>query len=117
MAAYGGVTLGPNATVSVPGDTQDEAVTEFALGAPSPNPARGSTRIRYAVPQQSRVSLAVFDVQGREVATLFDGIREPGRYSVAWNGSGTHGQAPSGLYFVRFSAPDRDRVVRLVLQR
>jgi sugar lactone lactonase YvrE len=117
MAAYGGVTLGPNATVSVPGDTQDEAVTEFALGAPSPNPARGTTRIRYAVPQQSRVSLAVFDVQGREVATLFDGIREPGRYSVAWNGSGTHGRAPSGLYFVRFSAPDRDRVVRVVLQR
>jgi hypothetical protein len=117
VATYGGVAIGPLVTTDIPGEGEDESVTEFALGAAMPNPASGLARIRYAVGREAHVSIRVFDVQGREVATLFDGVRAPGRYEAVWDGRSGGSEAPAGLYFIRFRAPDRDRVTRLVWQR
>lgn len=96
--------------------TAGQGVVEFALSSISPNPTRGTARIDYALPRTSPVRLTVIDVQGREVAKLFEGTREPGRYQAIWSGEGDRGRVPAGLYFVLYRTPDRDFVRRVVMQ-
>jgi len=69
-----------------------------------PNPFNPSTTIEFVVEKFSYTSLRIYDILGREVATLVDGIKEPGRYSVAFEGS----KLSSGIYFVRMAVQPRD---------
>ena len=74
--------------------------TEFALYQNCPNPFNPTTRIGFDIPQLSHVTLGVFDILGREVATLVGERKTPGRYEVEWN---TRGVA-SGVYLYRLQA-------------
>lgn len=65
-----------------------------------PNPFNSSTMFRYKLQFMSRVSLKVYDVLGREVVTLIEGVKEAGTYSVQFNASGLS----SGIYFAHFTA-------------
>jgi hypothetical protein len=56
------------------------------------------------------VRLTVYDVLGREVASLYNGVHEAGRYSVVWNAS----NVASGMYFFRLEA-DRFTAIRKML--
>ena len=67
----------------------------FELGQNYPNPFNPTTVISYQLPVASDVRLAVFDLLGREVATLVNEKKEPGSYTVTFNGSGLS----SGVYF------------------
>ncbi|MEW6510857.1 MAG: FlgD immunoglobulin-like domain containing protein [Bacteroidota bacterium] len=75
---------------------------EFALGYNFPNPFNPSTTLPVSVPRLAQVSLIIYNVLGEEVATLYDGALEGGRYWFTWDGRGTHG-APvaTGMYLVR----------------
>jgi hypothetical protein len=84
----------------------------FALAA-RPNPSSGSTRIEFALPRETRVRLAVYDVTGREVARLVDGVQSAGRHAVSWGSRETRG----GLYFVRFETSDGTRNKRIAVLR
>ncbi len=64
-----------------------------------PNPFNPATRILYELPTERRVTLAVFDVLGRLVATLDEGVRSAGLHAVDWSGAGQ----PSGIYFCRLA--------------
>ena len=65
------------------------------------------TTIGYHVPSESQVTIRVYDVTGRHVATLVDRVMEPGRHSVAWSGTNDHGESVgSGIYFCTMEAPD-----------
>jgi hypothetical protein len=73
-----------------------------------PNPGELSTIIQYSVPVESRVSLRVYDVRGRLVKSVFEGLRAAGHYRVEWNGRNDEGrEAAAGIYFVRL---DTDRL-------
>jgi hypothetical protein len=72
----------------------------FELGANYPNPFNPQTTITFAAPQTGRVNVAVFDVLGRRVAVLIDGITQAGRHEVTFNAS----SLPSGTYFARMVA-------------
>jgi phosphatidylserine/phosphatidylglycerophosphate/cardiolipin synthase-like enzyme len=65
-----------------------------------PNPFRGSTQLAYSLPTASKVSLRVYDVQGREVRTLVNELKAAGRYSVTMSGQGL----AAGVYLCRFEA-------------
>ena len=71
----------------------------FALYQNYPNPFNPSTAIEFRVPSYGFVSLKVYDVLGREVATLVDERLNPGTYTVTFDGSGL----ASGMYFYRLS--------------
>lgn len=75
-----------------------------------PNPFNPSTVFRFHLPDESRVSLRVFDLLGREVATLVDGVVSAGTHSVTWNAS----SLGSGVYFARLSAYDPGGGMRFV---
>ncbi|MEK7671647.1 MAG: T9SS type A sorting domain-containing protein, partial [Bacteroidota bacterium] len=64
-----------------------------------PNPFNPSTLIRFSVPIGEKVSLKVFDMTGKEVATLADGILEAGSHSMKFDAS----RLASGTYFYRLT--------------
>jgi hypothetical protein len=106
--------------------TSDTSEYETALAAPGtrvaslelsagPNPARGRMSVLYALPRAGAVSVAVHDLQGRRVRTLFAGAREAGRYAITWDGTLEDGRrAGDGVYFVRLFSPASGAVTRKV---
>lgn len=76
---------------------------KFGLSANYPNPFNPSTVISYSIPRRGFVHLSVYDVLGRKVATLVDGVRNPGAHEVRFDGAGL----ASGVYFNRLSYDGR----------
>lgn len=85
-----------------------------------PNPFNPTTQVRYDVGGVSgarvHVRIAIYDVRGAHVRTLFDGERTPGSYVATWDGRGDDGrQAASGVYFYSMRAGDYAASRRMVL--
>ncbi len=78
-----------------------------------PNPFTAGTTIHFTVARQSHVRLQVFDVLGRLVATLVDGPRASGRYTVVWEVAA----APSGVYVYRLQTGLHAEVKKMILIR
>ena len=74
--------------------------TEYGLSQNYPNPFNPSTTIDYQIPEKNFVSLKIYDILGRVVATLVDKEMNPGYYSANWNA----GNLASGIYFYRLSS-------------
>mgnify|MGYP001115309160 FL=1 len=98
------------AATPVPTDVEDDdtAPTVFRtveLGPPAPNPAQGTTRLWYGVPagmEGARLELAVYDLSGRRVRTLEQGLARAGLHSVQWDLRDASGSpAGAGVYFTR----------------
>lgn len=87
--------------------------SEFAIETVYPNPFNAMTVIGYGLPVQGHVSLKVYNLVGQQVASLFDGRSDAGRYSVTWDAAGV----PSGTYFCRMEAGQHISNVKLVLVR
>jgi len=106
-------------------------VSEYGTGVPEegvipegyglfqnvPNPFNPATEIAYDVPASGgRVTIEIFDVAGRHVATLVDGEETPGRKSVTWHGVDENGRdLPSGVYFCRLRAEGYDAARKMLL--
>lgn len=77
----------------------DETPASFSLSQNYPNPFNPSTQIRYDLRHVGTASIQIFDVLGREVATLADGPHAAGVHAVEWNGTDASGETvPSGVY-------------------
>ncbi len=74
-----------------------EIITEYALEQNYPNPFNPTTTIHYQIPNAGYVTLRIYDILGREVATLIDGMENMGSYSVTFDG----GRLASGVYLMR----------------
>jgi 1,4-alpha-glucan branching enzyme len=81
-----------------------------------PNPSRGPLRVDFALPRAGEAEVAVYDTQGRRVATLAHGAQAAGRRAVAWDGRDAAGRrAAAGLYFVRLSTAEGHATRRVAL--
>jgi hypothetical protein len=85
----------------------------YSLSQNYPNPFNPSTKIRYQLPATSHVTLKVYDVLGREVATLVNEVKEPGTYTVTWDASGVG----SGVYFYRLQCGSATETRPMILLR
>ncbi len=83
----------------------------FELSQNYPNPFNPSTVISYQVPAASLVSISVYDLLGRGVATLVNEVKQPGVYSVTWNAS----NMASGVYFYTVKAGTAFQSRKMVL--
>jgi hypothetical protein len=90
----------------------EEPVT-FRLDQNYPNPFNPVTTIRYAVPQPGAVRLEVFDVLGRRVALLADGVRQAGEHTAVFDAA----LLPSGLYLYRLQSGGRISTRTMMLVR
>lgn len=92
------------------GSTQD-LPEEFELGQNYPNPFNPTTTIHYELPVQAEVSMVIYDMLGRKVATLVDAEKDPGAYSTTFDGS----SLASGIYILRMQAGSFEKVQKLTL--
>ena len=89
------------------------APVTFGLEQNYPNPFNPATTIRYGLPQQANVRLAVYDVIGREVATLVNETKEAGSYEVTF----TTQPLASGVYLCRLTAGGYSKTIKITLVR
>ncbi len=83
-----------------------------------PNPFSDTTTIRFGLPEEMEVKVTVFDLMGREVATLHDGITAAGYHEVVWNGTNASGKAArNGMYFYQVRTPGGTLTNKLLLMR
>jgi hypothetical protein len=83
----------------------------FELVGNYPNPFNPNTRIVFDVPKSADVRITVFDVLGREVATLINKKLAPGKYEVDFNGT----NLPSGIYFYRLTSANYSQTKKMAL--
>lgn len=98
-----GVRVATEAAAPLPGP--------FRLEAGYPNPFRGATTLPFTLPGAGHVTLRVYDLLGREVATLVDGVRPAGGHTAVWHA----GSLPAGLYLARLEAGGRTQTRVLTL--
>lgn len=92
---------------------QSTLPTDYALYQNFPNPFNPTTEISYQLPSDGQVVLKVFDTLGREVATLVDGYRTAGRYTVTFDAAGL----ASGVYLYRLTAKNYTQVRKMIVTR
>jgi hypothetical protein len=92
-------------------DNDVQILSSMVLFPNYPNPFNPTTVITYQLPVSSQVSLKVFDLLGREVQTLVDGMKSAGKHSVQWDAAGM----PSGLYFYQITAGTFTQMKKMVI--
>lgn len=102
-----------NATITVsPVSSVEETVpSTFTLEQNFPNPFNPTTTIAYSIPASAHIELTIYDLSGRNVATLVDATQSAGSYHVTFNAEGL----ASGVYIARLTAGARTAVRKLAL--
>ena len=101
-----------SATVGVEEQSHERA-TRFHLYQNFPNPFNPATTIRFSLPQRDRVSLKIYDLLGKEIATLVEGDFDQGEHALNFNGN----SLASGVYLYRLQTGSFVEQKKLVLMR
>ncbi len=97
---------------SIPDQESDASIPdEFALLGSYPNPFNNRVNIEYALPEQSHVTIEIYDLLGRRVETLVDGEKQAGYHQITWDSR----RSSSGLYFYRIQAGDFSEANKMLL--
>lgn len=90
-----------------------QPVKEFALYQNYPNPFNPATKISWQIPASGNVSLKVYNILGNEVATVFEGYQNAGRYDLTFDGS----QLSSGVYILKFVSGNYTDIKKMILSK
>jgi hypothetical protein len=102
-----------SALVSVEDHSESNLPTGYNLAQNYPNPFNPSTQISYSIPNSEFVSLKIYDVLGREVTTLVNGVQSASNYSVNFDA----GKLSSGIYFYTLKAGNFVETKKMLLLR
>ncbi len=109
--------VGP-ASIGIEEDDEDLLPSTFFLKQNYPNPFNLETTIRYALPEDRKVTLKVYNVLGREIKVLLDEFIHSGFHQVVWDGRDSSGRTvPCGVYFLKFDAGDYSVTKKLLKVR
>jgi hypothetical protein len=111
----GAQELSPAMSVNTTTGVRDDAVSPYTFGLSQnyPNPFNPATTVRYSLASSKTVTLKIFDVLGRAVATLINDVRPAGIHTVEWNAS----NVSSGVYFYELRAGEFRAVKKLIVQK
>ena len=91
---------------------------QYRLFQNYPNPSNPETIIRYHLPDNSEVTLTIYDILGRKIRVLIQRFQSAGKYSVRWNGRDDLGLAvSSGIYIYQLRADNFIETKKLILMR
>jgi hypothetical protein len=102
LADYAQAFYNGGFVIGIRHDENQSLAHSFAVYPNYPNPFNPTTNIKYQIANNSFVQLKIFDVLGREVATLVNEKLQPGTYTVDWDAA----NYPSGVYFYKFTSSD-----------
>ena len=106
----------PNSVTAVLEEHTSAIPASFALKQNYPNPFNSRTVIRFELPEAGDTEVALYNLVGQKVATLVKGVREPGSYTLRWDGRDDGGRLmASGVYFYRLQAGGRIATRKLLL--
>jgi subtilisin family serine protease len=95
-------TIDVNQCVAAVTGAGETAVRALWFAPPAPNPFRSTTRLSFGLPRAGEVSLRIYDLAGRRIRTLQEGMLEPGLHSRTWDRRTDRGDPVSaGVYFAR----------------
>ena len=101
---------------TITGVEDGDLPARIGLAQNHPNPFNPATEISFSLPTKQTVTLKVYDVAGREVATLARGVHTAGPHTVMWRGQDDHGaRVASGLYFYRLRTQDGTETRKMTL--
>jgi hypothetical protein len=96
--------------------TATPAPAVFALEQNYPNPFNPVTTIRFSLPEKGEVELLVYDVSGRLVKTLYNGVLDPGKHKVTWDGRNNGGRSvSSGVYFCKLIGKNQTAETKMLI--
>jgi flagellar hook assembly protein FlgD len=105
-------------TITAVNEKSHPLVESFSVNQNYPNPFNPSTRISYNLAQAGNVRITVFDVLGRNIQTLRDGVENSGNHEVVWNARSANGNVlPSGIYFCRVQSGNQSKVIKMLLNK
>jgi len=90
----------------------------LSLRLASSSPSRGGMSFRFAIPADGAVRLAIYDIQGRRVATVLDQTLAAGSRTARWDGRDIQGKlVASGAYFAKLEAAGEAQMQKLLVTR
>ena len=99
-------------------DIEQRIPNKFALHQNYPNPFNASTQINYDLPEATKVTIKIFNINGQLVRTLVDGLVPAGYHIVIWDGRDSSGMdLSSGVYIYKLNAGSFHQEQRMVLVR
>ena len=99
-------------------ETEKETVKEISIGKPWPEPFSTRTHFSISLPHSTTVDIAVFDVSGRMVKTIYSGKLSQGRHTFTWNATDNRGNLiASSIYFIRIKTNKTCKVRKVVVVR
>lgn len=105
-------------SASVYGSIDNTFMEGFRLTLNYPNPFNTSTQILYELPEQIKIVIKIYDLNGKEVKTLVKQVQSSGNHQVRWNGlDNLEIEVSSGIYIVRLEAKNFFRTRKIVLLR
>jgi hypothetical protein len=94
------------------------SASRLSLSGDTPNPFQTRTEIRFGLPAAGAHSLVVYDVAGRHIRTLSQGVSEAGARAVVWDRRNEQGHpVPAGVYFYMLRAAQGELRERVVVVR
>ncbi|MCF8239826.1 MAG: C-GCAxxG-C-C family protein [Melioribacteraceae bacterium] len=129
MTCHGSAVLGNVMThmecTSCHGDPHDTSgienvggiTTNYKLEQNYPNPFNPTTNIKFSIPQQGKVRLEIYDIQGKLINSIIDSeYLNAGNYETKWNGTDNAGRkVSSGIYFARLTSQDYMKTIKMNL--
>lgn len=116
------VVSGPNAlsisAVVTDLEWQEQNAIIAELGQNYPNPFNPATTIPYTIERETEVTLVVYDMAGRQIRRVAEGVKQAGGYTALWNGMDEQGfQVPSGTYLVQLRAGSVVQTKKMILMQ
>jgi len=91
---------------------------QFVLEQNYPNPFNTSTQIRFGIPYAGKVTLKIYNSDGKQVKTLVDGNMSKGYHQVTWDATDNSGnKISSGIYFYRITAGKYTQMNKIMLSK
>ncbi|MDD5608859.1 MAG: T9SS type A sorting domain-containing protein [Ignavibacterium sp.] len=86
---------------------------EYSLEQNYPNPFNPTTQINYSLKEAGLVQIKIYDILGKEIATLINENKEAGNYSVDFNAA----ELPSGVYIYQLTTPGFTQARKMILAK
>jgi hypothetical protein len=116
VSIQGNIKMNDAITAAMQSVTLREVPTDFSLSQNYPNPFNPTTTIKYAIPQDARVNLVIYNILGQAVKTLVNLEQQAGYYTARWDGTNDYGShVASGIYIYRISAGSYTQTIKMNL--